>query len=228
MRADANAGFSPCRGTLKVINLALLAVAALSVTMRAPAGTGNAGSGLSDKSAPSIVGVAAETADDSGARLAATTETGLLHEATGQEQKVNMFNSDWRPPSTPKVIVPPPVDATQAAKLAEQWGVKLLSLRLSAAGYMMDFRFRVLDVEKALPLFDHRNKPYLVVERSRARLPVPMAAKVGSFRTTNRGKNIKPDKNYYMMFANPDRHVKAGEKVTLEIGDFKAEKLTVY
>lgn len=148
-------------------------------------------------------------------------------EAGSKQRNPNAPDPAWRPPAAPKVITPTPVDAEQAAKLAERWGVKLLSLKLGAAGYMMDFRFRVLDVDKALPLFDHRNKPYLVVERSNARLPVPMAAKVGSFRTTNRGKNIKPDKNYYMMFANPDRHVKAGDKVSMVIGDFKVERLTV-
>ena len=133
----------------------------------------------------------------------------------------------WQPPRAPKVTIPSPVAPEQAKLIAAQWGVKLLSLRLSAAGYMMDFRFRVLDANKALPLFDTRNKPYVVVERSKAKLPVPMAAKVGAFRPTNRGKNIKADKNYYMMFANPDRHVKAGEKVTLVIGDFNVEHLTV-
>jgi hypothetical protein len=54
-----------------------------------------------------------------------------------------------------------------------------------------------------------------------------MAAKVGAFRTTNRGKNIRGDKNYYMMFANPDRHVKVGDQVTIVIGEFRVEHLAV-
>lgn len=135
--------------------------------------------------------------------------------------------SDWQPPVPPKVMIPSPVDPEQEKQLAEKWGVKLISLNLTAAGYMIDFRFRVLDANKALPLFDHRIKPYIVVERSKAKLPVPMAAKVGAFRPTNRGKNIKADKNYYMVFGNPDHHVKSGEKVNLVIGDFKAENITV-
>lgn len=48
-----------------------------------------------------------------------------------------------------------------------------------------------------------------------------------ALRPTNRGRNIKAGKNYYMMFANPDRHVKSGGKVTLVVGDFKVEHLTV-
>jgi hypothetical protein len=100
-------------------------------------------------------------------------------------------------------------------------------MRLTAAGMMLDFRFRVVDADKALPLFDHRIKPYVVADKSDIKLPVPMAAKVGAFRPTNRGKNIKADKTYYMIFGNPDRYVKAGEKVTVVIGDFRLEHLMV-
>jgi hypothetical protein len=145
--------------------------------------------------------------------------------ATGQ--KVKAPEPEWRPPTAPRVTFKSPVDPEQAKVLAEKWGVKLINLNVSAAGYMLDFRFHVLDVEKALPLFDHRYKPYVIVERSNAKLPVPMAAKVGAFRPTNRGKNIKADKTYYMLFGNPDSHVKPGEKVTVVIGDFRAEHLVV-
>jgi hypothetical protein len=112
-------------------------------------------------------------------------------------------------------------------ELAEKWGVEVISMRLTSAGYMLDFRFRVLDAEKALSLFDHRIKPYVVADKSDIKLPVPMAAKVGAFRPTNRGKNIKADRTYYMVFGNPDSYVKPGEKVSVVIGDFRAENLTV-
>jgi hypothetical protein len=111
--------------------------------------------------------------------------------------------------------------------LAEKWGVEVIGIRRTSAGYMLDFRFRVLDADKALPLFDHRIKPYVVADKSDIKLPVPMAPKVGAFRPTNRGKNIKADKTYYMVFANPDSYVKPSEKVSVVIGDFRAENLTV-
>lgn len=111
--------------------------------------------------------------------------------------------------------------------LSEKWGVEVIGINLTSAGYMLDFRFRVVDAEKALPLFDHRIKPYVKADKSDIKLPVPMAAKVGAFRPTNRGKNIKSSKTYYMVFANPDSYVKPGEKVSVFIGDFKAENLTV-
>ncbi len=135
--------------------------------------------------------------------------------------------TDWKPPVAKVVPAPSPIDAEQKKKIIEEWGVEIISLNLTAAGYMIDFRYRVLDVEKSKIFFDSRIKPYLHVEKSNAKLPVPMAAKVGAFRPTNRGKNIKPNKIYYMVFGNPDAHVKSGEKVTMVIGDFKAEHMTV-
>lgn len=134
---------------------------------------------------------------------------------------------EWQPPVAVKVILPPLVDAQTARELEEKWGVTLLSLRRAAEGYMLDFRFRVHDVNKALPLFESTIKPMLTVARSNAKLPVPAAAKIGSFRTTNRGKNIQADRNYFIMFANPDRHVKPGDEVSLAIGDFQVEALKV-
>jgi hypothetical protein len=135
----------------------------------------------------------------------------------------------WKPPAMPE---PTPfssqkIDAEIAKELKERWGVELLGIRNAAAGNFMDFRFKVVDAEKSLPLFDHRIKPYVIAEKSDIKLPVPMAAKIGAFRPTNRGKNIKADKIYYMLFGNPDRHVKTGEKVTVVIGDFKVEHLVV-
>jgi hypothetical protein len=137
---------------------------------------------------------------------------------------------DWQIPAMPESMPYAPLDLDGATigRLEEDWGVRLLGMRLTASDYMIDFRFHVTDAEKAITLFDHRIKPHIVVERSNAVLPVPMAAKVGALRPTNRGKNIMADRNYYMIFGNPDRHVKSGDKVTVVIGDFAVEHLTVH
>ncbi|MES9813029.1 MAG: hypothetical protein ACH255_05235 [Candidatus Thiodiazotropha sp.] len=155
--------------------------------------------------------------------LANGAEKMLPNKAAGQAAVAN-----WKPPVAHKVIQPEVVSADLANEIEDKWGIRLVSLRLTAAGYMIDFRFRVLNVEKSKNFFDQRVKPHLVVERSNAKLPIPMAAKVGAFRTTNRGQNIKPNKTYYMVFGNPDAHVKSGEKVTMVVGDFKAEHLIVH
>lgn len=127
------------------------------------------------------------------------------------------------------LMQPDPVVASPEVREAmrERWGVEVYGVRLAARGYMIDFRFRVLDVDKALPLFDSRIKPYLLTESTNVKLPVPVGEKVGAFRTTNRGKNITPNRDYYLMFGNPDAYAKPGQKVSVVIGDFRVEHLTL-
>lgn len=117
----------------------------------------------------------------------------------------------------------PPLQNVQAS-IEERWGIKVLSIRLSAEGNMLDFRYRVLNPEKALPLFDRSIKPYLVDEATGAMFTVPEPPKIGALRNT---RKPQPDRNYFILFANPGRYVQKGKSVTVVIGDFKAEHLVV-
>ena len=108
--------------------------------------------------------------------------------------------------------------------LQERWGVKVLQIRLTAEGLALDFRYRVLHAEKAAPLFSREFKPYLIDEATGARFLVPESPKVGALRTT---RPPKEGKNYFIIFVNPGRYIKAGNKVTVVIGDFRAEHLVV-
>lgn len=110
------------------------------------------------------------------------------------------------------------------ADIKEKWGVEIERMRLTANGYMLDFRYRVLDPLKAMPLFDRNIKPYLIDEATGAMFAVPDPPKIGALRTT---RKPKPDRNYFIMFANPGKFVKPGNKVTVVIGDFRAENLIV-
>jgi len=114
---------------------------------------------------------------------------------------------------------------TDLARIEEQWGVKVQSLRQSAAGYMLDFRFRVIDPKKAGPLLSRKSQASIVVEKSGATLAVPHPPKIGALRTTT--QYPKKDRNYFVLFANPGRYVAAGDQVTVMLGEFKAEHLTV-
>jgi hypothetical protein len=109
-------------------------------------------------------------------------------------------------------------------EVKENWGIEITSLRMSAAGHMIDFRYRVLDAKKAETLFDRANKPYLIDQKSEKVLAVPSMGKIGPLRTSN-----KPQEGriYWMFFGNPGGLVKAGNKVTVVIGDFRAEDLVV-
>lgn len=117
--------------------------------------------------------------------------------------------------------------ASQQGAIADTLGIKVEGIRLSAAGYMLDFRYRVLDPVKAAPLLDRKIQPYLLDEASGARLAVPDAPKVGQLRATSRNKVIV-GRNYYMLFANPGRYLRTGSKVTLVAGDARISGLTVY
>lgn len=108
-------------------------------------------------------------------------------------------------------------------KLEEQWGIELTALRMTAADRMIDFRYRVLDSEKAAPLFKRQTKPYLVHQASGKVLAVPNTAKVGSLRNSN---TPKQGRIYWMFFGNQGV-VKTGDKVSVVIGDFRAENLVI-
>lgn len=109
------------------------------------------------------------------------------------------------------------------ASLLETWGIEIVGIRLAAQGHMVDFRYRVVDPAKAASLFARKTKPYLMDQESGKVLSVPRTAKVGPLRSSNQPQ---PGKVYWMFFGNP-RVVEAGSKVTVVIGEFKAENLTV-
>lgn len=112
--------------------------------------------------------------------------------------------------------------------LEKKWGIQIIGLRTSAAGYMLDWRFRVLDPEKAFPLLMRHVDRYLVVEKSGAVLRVPFTDKLGSMRATVRTANmIKKFKIYAGLFANPGQHVQPGDKVSVVIGNFMADNVVV-
>jgi len=103
--------------------------------------------------------------------------------------------------------------------LEQTWGVEVVALRLTAAGRMLDFRYKVLDPGKAAPLFIRAAQPELVVTRSGARLPVFTPSTIGPLRSTNPPLE---GRTYFMLFPNPGL-VGPGEQARLEIGDFQAD-----
>ncbi len=117
------------------------------------------------------------------------------------------------------------VSAEMAADLEAQWGIRVESLRLSAHGHIIDFRYRVLDPGKAAVLADGSRPAFLINERTGERLKVPNMPKVGALRST--AARLERNRIYLVLFANPGSRVTAGQPVTVEIGDFKAEHLAV-
>jgi hypothetical protein len=118
-----------------------------------------------------------------------------------------------------------PVPRAARSVLRERWGIEVTSLHLSANGRMVDFRYRVLDPEKAALLGDRNVKPTLIDLATGAVLRVPSFPKTGSMRQT--GAKMQAGRIYFMLFANTGMPVKVGSRVTVTVGDFKAENLIV-
>ena len=109
--------------------------------------------------------------------------------------------------------------------LESKWGIQVDSLRLSAGGFMIDFRYKVLDPVKAATLADRQAKPYLLDQATGAKLSVPRSPKVGPLRQA--AENLTAGKVYFALFSNPGKLVKQGNKVTVVVGGFRAENLVV-
>lgn len=116
-------------------------------------------------------------------------------------------------------------DEKAQKEMMEMWGVQVEGIRLSAQGYVLDFRYRVTDAEKSRPILDRKNKPRLIHEESGKVLQVTSGPKVGAMRQNT----LKPTPNrvYFALFTNTGRFVKKGDRVAVNIGDFKAEGLVV-
>ena len=118
-------------------------------------------------------------------------------------------------------------EASKHEKLSiteKKWGIRPLSIRLSAAGNLLDYRFRVIDPDKAMAVMKRGDKVYLIDQASGIKLPVPRT-KVGPLRQT--GTKPKAGKVYPIMFSNTGKVIKSGSKVTLVIGDFRMENIVV-
>ena len=139
--------------------------------------------------------------------------------ATQNSQTESDENAEVKSVATPGKAV------AQQDEIEEKWGIRVLSIRLTAANYMLDFRYRVSDTEKAEAIITRKIKPHVIIEDSGRKLVVPVAAKLGPLRTSP--KYLKKDKNYFTFFANPGGDVKSGDKVTVVMGDAIIEHLVV-
>ena len=116
--------------------------------------------------------------------------------------------------------------APERSALEAGSGIHVEALRLSSAGYILDFRYRVVDPARAAALLDGRQRPFLVDGRG-AKLGVPQTPILGSLRQTSRNGKISTTHTYFILFANPARYLRSGDQVTLVVGDTKLPGLTV-
>lgn len=104
------------------------------------------------------------------------------------------------------------------------WGVEDIQVRETASGSLIRFSYRVVDATKAKALNNKKADPYLIVEKTGAKLEVPTTEKVGQLRQTATPEN---GREYWMVFTNAGHVVKPGDRVDIMIGTFHANGLVV-
>lgn len=114
--------------------------------------------------------------------------------------------------------------AASVKALETTWGIHPEALRITANGHMVDFRYRVLDPEKAVNLMHRGDDAYLIDQATGTKLPVPVT-KVGQLRGT--GTKPQAGRVYPVIFTSGGGIVKQGSLVTVVLGDFRAEDLIV-
>jgi hypothetical protein len=112
----------------------------------------------------------------------------------------------------------------EALLLRRRWGIDDLHVRSTASGQVIRFSYRVVDAQKAKVLNDKKTHPYLLVQKTGARLEVPTTEKVGQLRQTADPEN---GREYWMVFGNVGRTAKPGDHVNIVIGEFRANELVV-
>lgn len=121
-----------------------------------------------------------------------------------------------------------PPGSSGAVGVAESvYGIRVDGLRLSAHGYILDLRYRVLDPKKAAPLLDAKSKVYLLDAVHNAKLGVPESPVIGGMRQTSRNRVIYTDRDYFILFVNPGRAVRVGDTLKLAVDGAGIVELSV-
>lgn len=119
-----------------------------------------------------------------------------------------------------------PVRVTDKARnyYVTRWGVDKLRVSSTSSGNLIRFSYRVADPQLATVLADKGATPYLLGQRSRAVLQVPVMDKVGALRQSS---TPEPGREYWMVFSNKGNLVRPGDRVNVMIGQFHADGLLV-
>jgi hypothetical protein len=105
-----------------------------------------------------------------------------------------------------------------------RWGIDELSVRVVSSGELLRLSYRIVDPGKAQILNDKRATPYIVDGKTQSLLQIPNMEKVGQLRQT---ATPEAGRAYWMVFSNRRKSVRAGDRVDVVIGTFRANGLVV-
>jgi hypothetical protein len=112
----------------------------------------------------------------------------------------------------------------QGLNFKRNWGVEIINVKPVSSGYMLALRYRVLDPALAKIFNDRKAKAYLVDQATNTVLAVPALENVGELRP---GATPEAGRIYFMIFGNPGKFVKTGSRVSLRVGNLRADNMIV-
>lgn len=129
-----------------------------------------------------------------------------------------------RPENSANPVSSKTLGSSQNLYFKRNWGVEVIGIHPVSSGYMLNFRYRIVDPVKAKSLNDMKSKAYVIDDATGTRLAVPAMEKVGELRS---GATPQVGREYFMIFGNPGKLVKPGGSVTVVIGNFHVDSLLV-
>ena len=129
-----------------------------------------------------------------------------------------------QPGNSAKTVFSKALSSSQNLYFKRNWGVEVIGIHPVSSGYMLNFRYRIVDPVKAKALNDMKSRAYVIDDATGTRLAVPAMENVGELRS---GNSPQADRVYFMIFGNPGKLVKAGGKVSVVVGNFLVEGLVV-
>ncbi len=126
--------------------------------------------------------------------------------------------------AAPRRYVPNQVPQQAEMYYLAVWGIDSLKVKYTESGEMIRFSYRVLDPRKAAQLNDAKAEPFLYDPQAGVKLVVPAMEKVGKLRQSS---TPIAGKSYWMAFSNMGRRVRPRDRVSVEIGHFRAINLQV-
>ena len=104
--------------------------------------------------------------------------------------------------------------------LADQYGIRVNLIAVTAAGGLVDFRLKILDAEKArLLLQESSDVPALLVANGEAVLTAPEDS------TGQLLNSLVDDGNIFLMYPNVGSAIKPGMPVTVQFGEIRLEPI---
>ncbi|MCB9445210.1 MAG: hypothetical protein H6669_13355 [Ardenticatenaceae bacterium] len=122
-------------------------------------------------------------------------------------------------PYIQSIITPYDEDAVIAA-IEDQYGVHVSMIAVTMGGGAVDFRFQIVDPDKATNFcYDYENLPVLIVESNGQQIKP---------REHTHHVNYEFGRTYYQLYRNPGGIVKSGTRMTVQIGDLELKHVVAY